>query len=317
MTALCCWRAGLAALVWMALALPCHADKRVALIIGNSGYKNTPQLPNPVNDAGAIAKLLQKSGFEVIARNNLENMEFKRALREFTLASRDADIAVMYFAGHGIEVKGTNYLVPIDAKLVSDYDAEDEAVSLNRVMEAVEPAKRLRVIILDACRDNPLSKSMQRTIAMRTAPAGGLAKVEPLASNFVIAYAAKAGSTAADGNGNHSPYTEALLNHIATPGLEVTRVFRQVRDEVLKKTSRRQEPVMYTSLGGDDFSLVPAAPKTLVQQPPAVAPNPNADVRRDYEFAKEIGTKEAWDFVPGGLHDRPLRRSGASGAPQA
>jgi WD40 repeat protein len=289
------WRLGVAGLLWIALTLPCLAEKRVALVIGNSGYRNTIQLANPVKDAEAVAQALRTSGFEtVIAHNNLANMEFKRALREFTIAARNADIAVVYFAGHGIEVRGTNFLVPVDAKLASDYDVEDEAVSLNRVIEAVEPAKRLRVIILDACRDNPLGRTMQRAIAMRAAPTVGLAKVEPTSSNFLIAYAAKAGSTAEDGIGDHSPFADALLKHLTTPGLEVGKVFRRVRDEVLKSTDYRQEPYVYSSLGGDDLSLFPVA-AVVAPQTTASAANPIADMRHDYELAERIGTKEAWE----------------------
>ncbi|MCX7313190.1 MAG: caspase family protein [Alphaproteobacteria bacterium] len=149
------------------------------------------------------------------------------------------------------------------------------------------------MIILDACRDNPFSKTMQRGIASRAMPTVGLAKIEPSSSNFLIAYAAKAGSTASDGGGEHSPFAAALLNHIATPGLEVGKVFRRVRDEVLKNTDNQQEPFVYSSLGGDDLSFVPALP---VVPPPPVAANSNADMRRDFEYAKEIGTKEAWDY---------------------
>ena len=160
-----------------ALASTASAEKRVALVVGNSAYENSAQLPNPVNDAQAVAGLFKAVGFEVVnARTNLGNLEFKRALRDFSFAATNADIAVVFFAGHGIEVKGTNYLLPVDAKLAADYDAEDEAVSLNRVIEATETAKRLRLIILDACRDNPFIKTMRRSAASR-AVTRGLARV--------------------------------------------------------------------------------------------------------------------------------------------
>ncbi len=138
--------------LWAALAFfsePAHAQKRVALVVGNSAYQNVPTLANPANDANAIADMFRKNGFDVVeAKTDLGNTDFKRLIREFGAVAANADIAVMYFSGHGIDVNGVNYLLPVDAKLVSDLDAEDEAVSLDRVMRMLEPAKRMRVVIL-------------------------------------------------------------------------------------------------------------------------------------------------------------------------
>jgi uncharacterized caspase-like protein len=267
------------------------AEKRVALVVGNSTYDNVAQLPNPVNDAAAISNLFKSAGFDtVLARSNLGNLAFKRALREFTAAARDADIAVVFFAGHGIEVKGTNYLIPVDAKLATDYDADDEAVSLNRVIEAMETAKRLRLVILDACRDNPFIKVMQRSVASRILT-NGLAKVEPAGMDTLIAYAAKAGSTADDGNGANSPFTAALLKHLTVPGRDIRIAFGHVRDEVLNNTGRKQEPFVYGSLGGAALPLVPATAPAIA----APAADPANSIRRDYELAAQVGTKEVWD----------------------
>ncbi len=282
------------------LASPAFAEKRVALVVGNSAYENSVQLPNPVNDAQAIAGMFKAAGFEVVnARTNLGNLEFKRALRDFSFAANNADIAVVFFAGHGIEVKGTNYLLPVDAKLAADFDVEDEAVSLNRVIEATESAKRLRLIILDACRDNPFVKTMKRSVATR-AITSGLAKVEPAGSDTIIAYAAKAGSTADDGAGANSPFTAALLKHLSVPGRDIRIAFGHVRDEVLANTGKRQEPFVYGSLGGAAVELVPApkaAPAPVVAAPVVAAPPAEQDgaMRRDYEFAERVGTREAWD----------------------
>jgi uncharacterized caspase-like protein len=177
---------------------PAWAAKRVALVLGNSAYQNVARLPNPVNDAAAMAATLKDAGFDVVdSRHDLMAAETRRALRDFADRARDADIAVVYYAGHGIEVDGTNYLIPVDARLERDTDVYDEAFSLDRVLLAIEPAKRLRLVILDACRDNPFAKIMKRTVASR-AIGQGLAKVEPASPNTLIAYAAKAGSTAAD-----------------------------------------------------------------------------------------------------------------------
>lgn len=284
----------LGASLWAATTQSALAEKRVALVIGNSGYQNVAKLPNPVNDAAAIAALFKAAGFDAVdTRRDVGSLDFKRAIREFALTSRDADIAVVYFAGHGIEVRGINYLIPVDAKLANDLDTEDEAISLDRIASILEPVKRLRLIILDACRDNPFLKTMQRTIATR-AVSQGLAKVEPMASNFLIAYAARAGSTAEDGNGTHSPFTTALLQHLTVPGVEINKAFRQVRDDVLRSTGKRQEPFVYGSLGGDDISLVPGTKKDETPLAAATA-DPASAIRLDYELAERVGTKEAWD----------------------
>ena len=224
-----------------------------------------------------IAATLKDAGFDVVdSRHDLTAIETRRALRDFADRARDADIAVVYYAGHGMEVDGTNYLIPVDAKLERDTDVYDEAFSLDRVLLAIEPAKRLRLVILDACRDNPFAKTMKRTVASR-AIGRGLAKIEPTSPNMLIAYSAKAGSTAMDGDGKNSPFTIALAKHLTTPGLDVRRAFGFVRDDVLKSTGNRQEPFVYGSLGGDDVPLVPAkaaaaAPAPRIQSPGRGAP---------------------------------------------
>src|ERR1700760_4186855 len=199
-----------ALLVFCAATQMARAEKRIALVVGNSAYQNVVPLTNPVNDAAAIAEMFKKAGFEVVdSRRDLGNAEMRRALRDFTDKARDADIAVIYYAGHGIEVDGTNYLIPVDAVLERDTDAYDEAISLDRILQAIEPAKQLRLIILDACRDNPFAKSMKRTASRSLGR--GLARVEPSQPNTLIAFAAKGGSIALDGNTGNSPFTSALL----------------------------------------------------------------------------------------------------------
>src|SRR3984885_5832197 len=208
---------------------PASAEKRVALVLGNSAYQNVAPLPNPVNDGAMIAATLKDAGFDVVdSRHDLPAAETRRVLRDFADRARDADIAVVYYAGHGIEVDGTNYLIPVDARLERDTDVYDEAFSLDRLLLAIEPAKQLRLVILDACRDNPFAKTMKRTLASR-AIGTGLAKVEPTSPNTLIAYSAKAGSTALDGDKN-SPFTAALVRHITTPGLDVRKALGFVRD---------------------------------------------------------------------------------------
>jgi uncharacterized caspase-like protein len=272
---------------------PAFAGKRVALVIGNSAYQNVAALPNPVNDAAAIADMFRKASFEVVtSRQDLKSLEMRRALREFSEQARGADIAVIFFAGHGLEVDGTNYVVPVDAVLERDADVADEAVSLDRILLAAEPANKLRLIILDACRDNPFTKRMTRMLATR-AVGRGLVGVEANRPNTFIAFAAKEGSTAADGDGEHSPFTMALLKHLITPALDIRKAFGFVRDDVMSATGNQQEPYTTNSLGGNDVALVPAP--AVPAAPLMAASDASASLRRDYELAERVGTMEAWD----------------------
>jgi uncharacterized caspase-like protein len=266
------------------------AEKRVALVIGNSAYQKVAKLPNPANDAAAVAAMLKAAGFDLVeSKSNLTAADLRKTLRDFGNKARDADMAVVYYAGHGIELDGTNYLIPVDAALETDADVLDETLPLDRVLFAVEPAKQLRLVILDACRDNPFAKTMKRTIASR-AIGRGLAKVEPTSPNTMIAFAAKAGSTASDGDSRNSPFAAALVEHLPKPGLDLRRAFGFVRDDVLKNTGNKQEPYVYGSLGGDDLPLVPAKP--AVTGPQA---DPQAAVRRDYELALQLATRDGWE----------------------
>ncbi len=280
-----------AALLAICLASPSAlAGKRVALVIGNSNYQNVVALTNPANDAAAIAEMFRKAAFDVVdSRRDLKSQEMRRALRDFGDKARGADIAVIYFAGHGLEVDGSNYVVPVDAVLERDADVEDEAVSLNRILLAAEPATQLRLVILDACRDNPFAKKMKRTIASRSI-GRGLVGVEANKPNTFIAFAAKEGSTAADGDGRNSPFSTALLKHLTTPGLDIRKAFGYVRDDVMSATGNQQEPYTTNSLGGNDVTLVPAPAAS-----PVGGPSANIDIRHDYELAERVGTREAWD----------------------
>lgn len=270
-----------------------RAEKRVALIVGNSTYQTVPQLANPSRDATAVAKMFRDAGFDTVdVQLNVGNLEFKRAIRKFETTADQADIAVVYYAGHGLEISGVNYLIPVDARLASDRDAEDEAIPLERLVSSADGAKRLRLIVLDACRDNPFVRVMrrERKTASRAVVAG-LGKVEPTSTDTLIAYAAKAGSTADDGDGLHSPFTTAVLKNLTVPGLDVRLAFGRVRDEVLRVTASRQEPFVYGSLGGGNIALVPA---------PAVVREASAtDVKADYELVQQIGSKRAWEVFLG------------------
>jgi uncharacterized caspase-like protein len=252
---------------------PATADKRVALVIGNGAYKSVGKLTNPTNDAKAIAGMLQYAGFDVVElHENLGIREMRQAINDFADSARDADTAVVYYSGHGIEVNGINYLIPVDAVLGRDTDVPYEAFSLDNLVQVLEPARRLRLVMLDACRDNPFVRSMKRTAGTR-AIGRGLAAVEPTSVNTLIGFAAKAGSTASDGDGANSPYATAVLKHVATPGLDLRIAFGRVRDEVLTSTKNKQEPFVYGSLGGTNVSIVDApASAGADTAPPPQAP---------------------------------------------
>jgi hypothetical protein len=255
------WLVAIAAVIAVAASASASAlnEKRVALVIGNSAYQSVAALPNPTNDAEAVGELFKKAAFDLVTiRLNLGNVEIRRAVREFAAAAQNADIVVVYYAGHGMELGGTNYLIPVDAELVTDFDVVDESFSLDRLLEVIPPGRQLRLVILDACRENPFIKKMKRTTASRSI-GRGLASIELTTVNTLVAYAAAAGSVAADGNSLHSPYTTALLKNIAQPGLDVRIALGRVRDEVFRLTHGKQTPFLYGSLGGSNISLTPNA----------------------------------------------------------
>jgi tetratricopeptide (TPR) repeat protein len=233
-------------------------DHRIALVIGNSAYENAPMLPNPARDAALVADVLKRTGFEsVVVQGNLRKDALTRALRDFAGRAENADWAVVYYAGHGMEVGGVNYLVPTDARIAADRDIGFEAVPLDQVLNAAERAKKLRLVILDACRDNPFASQMKRTLSVASrSVTRGLAAVEPEAGTLVV-YAAKDGETAIDGDSGNSPFALAFAKNLQTPGLEVRRLFDYVRDDVLEATGRRQQPFSYGSISGrQDFYFV-------------------------------------------------------------
>ncbi len=248
-----------------------RVQSRVALIIGNSAYAHVTALPNPANDAEDVAASFERLGFQVTRVANATRAAMLDALRSFEERSIGAEIAIVFFAGHGIEVDGTNYLIPVDARLARDVHVEDEAIALGRVMRSVESARKLRLVLLDACRDNPFRVQMARSASTRSI-GRGLARIEPPGSTLV-AYAAKEQTVAEDGRGRNSPFTQALLRHVETPGLEINFVFRAIRDDVMDLTNRRQEPFVYGSLARDPIYLKegPAVAPPAVSAPPPVA----------------------------------------------
>jgi uncharacterized caspase-like protein len=266
------------------------ADRRIALVIGNGSYENAGVLANPTNDADAVADLFTKAGFDSVdRRRNLGVVEFKRAVREFVDRAASADVAVVYYSGHGLEIGGVNYLIPVDAKLTSVLDMDDEAVSLDRILVAAGHVKKLSLIILDACRENPFHPAADDARVTRGLSMG-LAGVGPTVADTLIAFAAKAGSVSYDGDGRNSPFTTALLKYITQPGLDIRLALGKVRDDVLRATNHRQEPYVYGSLGGENVALVPApvaaAPSVAAVPPatPRVSPAPPANADADEAF---------------------------------
>jgi tetratricopeptide (TPR) repeat protein len=227
------------------------AGRRVALIIGNSEYRSVPALPNPVRDASLIARTLRAVGFsEIRVETDLSRDALNRALLDFSRTAANAEWAVVYYSGHGIEVGGLDYLIPVDAKLQTDRDVDFETASLALAISSVDAAKKLRMVIMDACRSNPFLSQMKRTIATRSI-GRGFAAIEPEPGSLVV-FSAKNGETALDGEGANSPFAIALASRLGTPGLEVRRLFDLVRDDVLTATDRRQQPFAYGSLSGSE-----------------------------------------------------------------
>jgi len=236
-----------------AVASNANAAARVALVIGNGEYRYTRPLPNPVNDANDIAGALEQLDFTVIRVLNGDFGKMREGIRAFNTEVEHADIGLIYYAGHGMELGGENYIIPVDAELKTDRDLMNEALGLKTILQSVSRAGALGLVILDSCRDNPFAAKMARTKLARSVDRG-LARVEPTA-NVLVAYAAKDGTTATDGEGRNSPYTAALLKHLATRGLEVSFVFRKVRDDVMTATGRRQQPFVYGSLSSKAIYL--------------------------------------------------------------
>jgi uncharacterized protein len=230
-----------------------QAQNRVALIIGNGTYQNAPPLPTTLNDAADVAQSFERLGFATTKLFNASYEDFRRAIRRFNELTQNADLAVLYFGGHGLAVGGENWLLPVDAELRTDLDVAEEAIALNSLMQSVGRAAVLGLVILDASRSNPFAERMRRTAQSRSVDRG-LARVEP-AQNVLVAYASKDGTTNDDRGGRNSPYAAALLRHLESPGIDINFMFRKVRDDVLSHTNRRQQPFVYGSLPNNPIYL--------------------------------------------------------------
>ncbi|MGZ5854589.1 MAG: caspase family protein [Xanthobacteraceae bacterium] len=277
------------------------ADRRVALVIRSGAYKNVPALPNPPNDGADVAAAFERLGFSVQRLPNAGFDAMRRGLIDFGKVARGADIVAVFFAGHGMEIAGENWLIPVDAELKSDTDVENEAISLRSVLLQVAGATTLGLVILDACRNNPFSNRIQRTVRVRSVDRG-LSRVEPT-DNVLVAYSARDGTTAIDGNGRNSPFTVALLHNIETPGLEISFMFRRVRDEVMAATNREQQPFVYGSLSKEEIFLKAPLPGATVAAvaPPSqpISPPTSPPVSRPAMATVEEAAIGTWElFVP-------------------
>lgn len=278
-----------------------EAAKRVALLIGNQNYQSTPALRNPVNDVELMRATLLAAGFdEVEVAVDLDLVSMRKALRNFEDKSYGSDVAVLYYSGHGMEMNGQNYLIPIDAALKTDKDVEDETLPLDRAERSLNGAAKLKLVILDACRNNPFIDTMTRSAGTR-AMTKGLAKVEPEGADTLVAYASRAGTVAMDGSGVNSPFAEALSKYITQPGVDVRIALGQVRDEVVKVTQRKQEPFVYGSLGGAQIFLsikeLNVTINTDQQQDKKedAAPNGISAAAADWQNIKDLADKELLD----------------------
>jgi peptidoglycan hydrolase-like protein with peptidoglycan-binding domain len=249
-----------------------HADsqKRVALVIGNGDYKIAPHLDSPANDARAIAETLRKLSFDVVDGYDLDVSQMRKAVSDFSAALPDAKSAVVFYAGHGVSVDNEDFLLPVDIDLKSPADLDNSAISMSLLLKDMKREERANIVLLDACRDNPFADELARN---RTPAAIGLRGLSAIqgerARGTLIAFATDPNSTALDGvQGRHSPFTEALLNHLPDPGAPIDTVMMRVRSEVWEKTKHMQRPWVFSSLVSE-FSF---NPRVGTAAPEAAAP---------------------------------------------
>jgi uncharacterized caspase-like protein len=250
-----CPRGAIGVLLVAAAVLCVHraeaAPDRVALVIGNGAYKSVAPLANPGNDAADMAAALRRIGFDVVEGRDLDKRGMETKIIEFSRKLDDANLALFFYAGHGLQVSGKNYLVPVDAKVERAADLSFETIDVSQVLAQMEADKRVNLVFLDACRDNPLARSLARTMGTRSAAVGqGLASIQS-AIGTLIGYATQPDNVALDGSGRNSPFTTAMLKHLPTPGLDISVLMRRVRADVVQATGQKQVPWDHSSLIGE------------------------------------------------------------------
>jgi len=278
--------------VGLLFANPAHAEKRVALVIGNGAYTHAPPLPNPAHDAEDVTAALKRSGFEVISGSDLVQADMQENEIRFARAATNADVAVFYYSGHAMQFNGVNYLMPIDAKLDDEADLK-RFLRVDDILGDLQQAKTLRILVLDSCRDNPLAESLRRSIAKTRGVSmpRGLNKMEaPLGT--IISFSTQAGQTAEDGKGRNSPYTAAFLKHIEEKH-EIGDVFREISTDVYDSSGKLQLPELSLSIVGTFYLN---GPVSVTINPPASAPaDPCSSAEAHWKAADAIGTASAYE----------------------
>jgi hypothetical protein len=264
------------------------ADKRVAFVVGNGAYKNVAPLPNPAVDAKSIAKVLRNVGFDVVEGTNLTRDKMTEKLLDFGKRAEGADVAVFFYAGHGIAVNGTNYLLPVDADLKSEMDVKlGAAINVDLTLEQTMADAKVKLVFLDACRDNPFAAKIRSAKATRSVSVqSGLAEMKS-GEGTLIAFATGPGQTALDGEaGTNSPFTRALMANIAAPGVEIQQAMTKVRAQVNEETNKNQLPWGHTNLIGTVYLNPVGAPSADAPNTPAAPAGPVSEV--ELEFWRSI-----------------------------
>jgi Caspase domain/Putative peptidoglycan binding domain len=270
------------------------ADKRVAFVVGNGAYKNVAQLPNPPIDAKAMAATLRNVGFDVVEGTNLTRDTMTERLLEFGKKAQGADVAVFFYAGHGIAISGTNYLLPVDADIKSEMDVKlGAAINIDLTLDQTMSDAKVKLVFLDACRDNPFAAKIKSNASTRSVSVGsGLAEMKS-GEGTLIAFATGPGQTALDGQeGTNSPFTRALIAHITTPGVEIQQAMTEVRAQVNEETNKGQLPWGHTNLIGSVYlnpAAAPAATTTAGSSPaPAAVASTGGGSDVELEFWRSI-----------------------------
>src|SRR3954451_10110082 len=258
-------------LLCLCIGSAAHAAKRVALVIGNAAYRHAGELANTRNDAGDMAAALRVHGFEVLDGIDLDKAALERKIRDFAAALVGADVGVFFYAGHGLQISGTNYLVPIDAQLRSASALDFEMVRLDLVQRTMEREAPTNILFLDACRDNPLAPNLARAMGTRSADIGrGLAPAES-GVGTLISFSTQPGNVALDGTARNSPFAGALIKHLRGSNDDLSAILIAVRNDVMRETQRRQVPWEHSALTGR-FYFAPNAPTPPT--PPGTPPPP-------------------------------------------
>lgn len=270
-----------------------QAERRVALVVGNSAYQHAGALKNPRNDADEMVRKLEALDFEVVAGLDLDLTSMKQKFREFASKLDGSDLALFYYAGHGLQVNGENYILPTDAQLKTQVDLEFESVSINLILRTIEQATTTNIVFLDACRDNPLARNLARSMGTRSSAVGkGLARTSS-GIGTLISFSTQPGNVALDGSGKNSPFTAALLNHLGTPGQDITRDLILVRREVLEKTNGRQVPWENSSLTGE-IILNPAIAQDQTAKNNAASQSTTSQLEHAYWDSIKSGENAAY-----------------------